>query len=452
MNEVIAGLDIGTTNVRAVVWRLDANGLLDILAAKEVACEGLKKGLVMNLSQTAHAINIALETVADEAEITIGSINVNVSGTVITNVIKKGSATRSSNGKVFTVEDVRRLTSDVEKGIHLPGYEVLHSTPQEYRIPDRGSNIPDPVGNIGVSFETDIHVILSSEDEFRNLRASFDESDFSAVEIEHRVFSPIACAMSCLSEEEIEEGVAIVDIGGGLTEVAIYHNKILRHTAVIPYGGNDITKDIQEGCGIKPQMARAVKEGYGIALPDEVKANEVVLVPGTANRPAKDVSLKNVAIIMHERLNEIAALVTAEIHNSGFERKLSSGIVLTGASAEIFQLTDLFKIVSGFDTRIGRPVEKLGSVPNSIVKSPSFATAVGLVWRGYKEIDFRSTRYGFIKPASKPKSKSVVATPIVEPTISNTTVVDKQGFWQRFVDKAAKVINDTDDLKGKDDI
>ena len=153
--EIIAGLDIGTTHVRAVVGQLDAYGRLDILAATQVACDGLKKGLVMNLSQTAHAINTALKTVGDESEIDILSVNVNVSGTLVKNVTKKGSATRASEGKTFKVEDVYRLISDVEKGIHLPGYEVLHSTPQEYRIPDRGANIHDPVGNIGVSFETD---------------------------------------------------------------------------------------------------------------------------------------------------------------------------------------------------------------------------------------------------------------------------------------------------------
>ena len=314
--EVVVGLDIGTSNVRAVVGELLPSGQLDIRGVAEVPCFGMSKGLVMNSPETTRAINTALIEVARQSGCdNILSVNVNVSGTLLRQVVKKGTATRSSEGKTIRIEDVRRLISDVEKGLQHPGFEVLHATPQEYRISDRATNIADPVGNIGVNLETDVHIILNSEEEFMHLQASINETTFKNIEIEHRVFSPVAAALACLSEDETEEGVALVDIGGGVTEIAIYHNKILRHTAVIPCGGDNITKDIQQGCGIRPQYAKLVKEQFGMAFQSEVNDNELVVVPGLGNRPGKEVSLKNVAIIMEARLKEIAAMANPNCPN-----------------------------------------------------------------------------------------------------------------------------------------
>jgi cell division protein FtsA len=248
----------------------------------------------------------------------------------------------------------------------------------------------DPVGMSGVRLEADFHIITAQTNAINNVNKCVRRA---GLEIENLILEPLASSLSVLSEEEKEAGICLVDIGGGTTDIAIFHENIIRHTAVIPFGGNIITSDIKQGCLVMHHQAELLKTKFGKAIAEEANPNEIVSIPGLKNRPPKEISLKNLAHIIEARLEEIIELIHAEIITSGYENKLAGGIILTGGGAQMACLKQLVEYMTGMEARIGYPNEHLGKSKIDAVKSPMFATTLGLVLSGYKALDERENRY-----------------------------------------------------------
>jgi cell division protein FtsA len=279
--------------------------------------------------------------------------------------------------------DIDTLIEDMHKLVMQPGEEIIHVIPQEY-IVDKEQGIKDPIGMAGISLEANFHIITGQITAAKNINKCVVKSGMT---VEDLILEPLASAEAVLSEEEKEAGIALVDIGGGTTDVAIFQDGIIRHTAVIPLGGNIITEDVKEGCSIISNQAEALKVKFGSALASENKDEEVVSIPGLRGRNPKEITLKNLASIIQARVEEIVEHVFYEIQNSGYEKKLIGGIVLTGGGAQLKHIAQIFEFLTGMDTRIGLPNEHLASNVPEELGSPLFATGIGLVIKGLQNAD-----------------------------------------------------------------
>jgi cell division protein FtsA len=388
-NKIVVGLDIGTTKICAIVGRKNEYGKLEILGIGKAVSEGVIRGMVTNINLTVAAIEKAIKEASDQANIDIGLVNVGIAGQHIKSSIHHHGITRITNDEEISVEDVNRLTNEMYKIVMPFGNEIIHVMPQIYTV-DYVDNIKDPVGMTGVRLEADFHVITANTNAIKNINRCIQKSDLS---IDNLILEPIASSLSVLSEEEKEAGVCIVDIGGGTTDIAIFYDNIIRHTAVIPFGGDIITNDIKLGCNVMHKYAEELKVKYGSALSGEAKSNVVYTVQGLRDRPAKEISAKSLASIIQARMEEIIELVHSEILYSGYEDKLAGGIVITGGGSQLANLKQLFEYMTGLHTRIGHPNEHLGKSVTEVVKSPMYATAVGLVLAGFWSIDKRENHY-----------------------------------------------------------
>lgn len=312
-----------------------------------------------------------------------------IAGQHIRSSIEHGSIMRENDDNEITIEDVNRLMNDMYKIVIPPGSEIIHVMPQDYYV-DYEDGIKDPVGMSGVRLEADFHIITAQTNAINNINKCIRRA---GLEIEHMVLEPLASSLSVLSDEEKEAGVCLVDIGGGTTDIAIFHENIIRHTAVIPFGGNIITQDIKQGCLVMQHQAELLKTKFGRAIAEEASPNEIVSIPGLRNRPPKEISLKNLAHIIEARMQEIIEIVHSEIITSGFENRLAGGIVITGGGAQLQNIKQLFEYMTGMDSRVGYPNEHLGKSKIEAVKSPMFATTVGLVLCGFRALDERENVY-----------------------------------------------------------
>ncbi|MBB6612036.1 cell division protein FtsA [Pontibacter sp. Tf4] len=408
-DKIVVGLDIGTTKVCALVGRRNEFGKLEILGMGKAASEGVVRGMVSNIDKTVEAIVKAVKQAEAQADINIGIVNVGIAGQHIKSLQHNGSITRQVADNEITVEDVKRLTNDMYRLVIPPGSEIIHVMPQEYKV-DYEEGIVDPVGMSGVRLEGDFHIITAQTNAINNISKCIQRA---GLVMDQLILEPLASCMSVLSEEEKEAGVALVDIGGGTTDIAIFKDNIIRHTAVLPFGGNIITSDIKQGCMVMQNQAEQLKVKFGKAIADEASENEIVSIPGLRDRTPKEISLKNLAYIIEARMEEIVELVYAEIVRSGYASSLAAGIVITGGGAQLQNLVQLVEYISGMDTRIGYPNEHLGKSKIDAVKSPMYATSVGLVLAGYHSIDQRGAerieevpeRKEYQKPAAKAGNK-----------------------------------------------
>ncbi|MBX9850561.1 MAG: cell division protein FtsA [Cytophagaceae bacterium] len=387
--KIVVGLDIGTTKICAIVGRQNEYGKLEILGMGKAVSEGVIRGMVTNISLTVEAIQKAIKEAGDQSGIDIRVVNVGIAGQHIKSSMHHGSITRSTTEGEITVEDVNRLTNDMYKTVMPFGSEIIHVMPQDYTV-DYESGIKDPVGMQGVRLEADFHVITAHTNAIQNINRCIRRA---GLEIENLILEPLASSIAALSDEEKEAGVVLVDIGGGTTDVAIFHDSIIRHTAVIPFGGNIITQDIKQGCNVMQNQAELLKIKFGKAIAEEASANEIVSIPGLRNRPPKEISIRNLAHIIQARMEEIVEMVHSEIIHSGYENKLAGGIVITGGGSQLQFIKQLFEYMIGMDARIGYPNEHLGKSKMEIIKSPMYATGVGLVLTGFRALDDRENKY-----------------------------------------------------------
>jgi cell division protein FtsA len=388
-DKFIVGLDIGTTKICAVVGRKNEFGKLEVLGMGKAVSDGVIRGIVTNIDKTVNAIQKAVSDASDMAEVDIANVIVGIAGQHIKSTIHHGSIIRANYGEEITVEDVHRLSSDMENIVVPPGNSIIHVMPQDYTV-DYEPGIKDPVGISGSRLEADFHIITAHSTAINNINRCVKRANLNSKEM---ILEPLASSLSVLSDLDKEAGVCLVDIGGGTTDIAIFHDGIIRHTAVIPLGGNIITTDIKDGCMVLHNQAELLKTKFGRAIPEEANPNEIVSIPGLRNRPPKEISIKNLASIIHARMEEIIDYVQSELVVSGYYKKLAGGIVLTGGGSQLQGATQLFEYLTGLDTRIGYPNEHLGKCRVEEIKSPMYATSVGLVLAGFKSFDDREDLY-----------------------------------------------------------
>lgn len=390
-DKIVVGLDIGTTKICALVGRKNEFGKLEILGMGKAVSEGVVRGIVSNIDKTVDAIRRAIRQAEEMSGINIGVVNVGIAGQHIKSLQHNGSITRASADSEITQEDVERLTGDMYRLVTPPGSQIIHVMPQDYKV-DYEEGIMDPVGMSGVRLEGNFHIITAQSTAINNINKCVTKA---GLEIDNLILEPLSSSMSVLSDEEKEAGVALIDIGGGTTDLAIFKDGIIRHAAVLPFGGNIVTSDIKLGCQVMQNQAEQLKVKFGKAIAEEASDYEIVSIPGLRDRAPKEISLKNLAYIIEARMEEIIELVYAEIQRTGHADKLAAGIVLTGGGSQLQNLVQLTEYVTGLDTRIGYPNEHLGKSKIEAVKSPMFATTVGLVLAGYRSLDERLNRNNY---------------------------------------------------------
>ncbi|MEZ4885442.1 MAG: cell division protein FtsA [Chitinophagales bacterium] len=374
-NTIVAALDIGTTKICAIVARLTDYGRIEVLGVGKAASEGVRRGVISNIDKTVSAIQEAVEEAKRRSGIDFTNVYVGIAGQHIKSQKHRGYLMRNHDEQEIDMHDIERLVTDMHKLRLNPGEQIIHVLPQEFTI-DGQANIKDPIGMSGVRLEADFHVITGQTAAINNINRCVEKAGLRVAGL---ILEPLASASAVLNEEELEAGVALVDIGGGTTDIAIFQEGIIRHTAVIPLGGNIVTEDIKEGCMVMEDQAEKLKVKFGCALVSESQENAVVSIPGIRGRSTKEISVRNLSHIIQARMEEILEHVYFEIRRSGFENKLIGGIVATGGGARLKFLDFLTQFVSGMDARVGLPSEHLVNPNYRDLNDPMYATAVGLI-------------------------------------------------------------------------
>lgn len=404
-SEIVVALDIGTTKVCAIAGYRNQHGRLEILGIGKVASEGVLRGVVSNIEKTVKAISEAVQAAERMAQREFKIVHVGIAGQHIKSLQHRGILTRDNDHMEISQRDIDRLVNDMHKLVLPPGDKILHVIPQEYTV-DNEQGILDPIGMSGIRLEANFHIITGQITASNNIHRCVERS---GLKVANMTLEPIASAVSVLSEEEKEAGVALVDIGGGTTDITIFQDGIIRHTAVVPFGGNVITKDIKEGCNVMTLQAEKLKVRFGSALAEEVYDNRIITIPGLKGRPPKEISEKNLARIIQARVEEILDYVVWEIRRSGFERKLIGGIVLTGGGALLNHIDKLTAFHTGYPTRIGTPIEHLAHGYTEQLSSPIFSTAIGLLMKGVQDVES-----GRIRQVVEKEVEQTASTPVEE--------------------------------------
>ena len=431
--DLVVALDIGTTKVCAIAGRKNEHGKLEILGVGKVDSVGVMRGVVTNIEKTVNAIHEAVSSAERMAKTKFTHVHVGIAGQHIKSLQHRGILTRDNDHTEISQKDIQRLMNDMHKLVLPPGDKILHVIPQEYTV-DNEQGITDPIGMSGVRLEANFHIITGQISATNNIHRCVERT---TLKVESMTLEPIASAVAVLSEEEKEAGIALVDIGGGTTDITIFQEGIIRHTAVIPFGGNVITSDIKEGCTVMQHQAEALKVKFGAAMSEEVYDNRIITIPGIKGRDYKEISEKNLARIIQARMEEIFDYVVWEIRRSGYERKLIGGIVLTGGGALLRDIEKLCEFHTGMSTRIGVPIEHLGHGYTEQVASPIFSTAIGLLLNGiaFEEENVRS------RPLveEKPIVETVIETVKFDnPIVDEKTQPQQGGKWLESIFKKTK--------------
>ncbi len=376
--DLVVALDIGTTKVCALAGRKNEHGKLEIIGVGKVDSVGVMRGVVTNIEKTVNAIYEAISGAERMSKTKFTRVHVGIAGQHIKSLQHRGILTRDNDHTEISQKDIQRLVNDMFKLVLPPGDKILHVIPQEFTV-DNEQGIVDPIGMSGVRLEANFHIITGQISATNNIHRCVERT---GLKVESMTLEPIASAHAVLSDEEKEAGIALVDIGGGTTDITIFYEGIIRHTAVIPFGGNVITSDIKEGCAVMQHQAEQLKVKFGSALSDEVYDNRIITIPGIKGRDYKEISEKNLSRIIQARMEEIFDYVVWEIRRSGYERKLIGGIVLTGGGALMKDIEKLCEFHTGMTARIGIPVEHLGHGYLEQVASPIYSTAIGLLMNG----------------------------------------------------------------------
>ena len=389
---VIAGLDLGTTKVCAVIAEQVDNNL-NILGFGVAPSEGLNRGLVANISKTAEAITEAMNIALNRAGLQVKEVNVGVAGEHITSLRHRNYVTISNPEKEINQQDLDRLRADVQT-IRIPSdRQILHIIPEEYSVDHQGG-IDDPIGMCGSRLEAVNHVVLASIPAIQNIKKSVERAGYFVKEY---VLQPIASSFAVLEDNEKDLGVLLIDIGGGTTDIAIFHRKAIKHTKVIGVAGNQVTNDIRETLGIVTADAEKLKKEYGFATEHAIIRDEDIFIRGVGGRGNVKIPLSLLTQIISVRMKELFSIIDNELRHAGFKNKIKAGVVLTGGGSLLKGCTELAEEVFGMPTRIGVPLD-LGSGLSGEVESPEFATVAGLI-RGIP--GSRSEQFTTVKTTSK---------------------------------------------------
>ncbi|MDO4228882.1 MAG: cell division protein FtsA [Capnocytophaga sp.] len=450
------GLDIGTTKIVAMVGAKNEYGKIQILGYGQSKSEGINKGVVHNITKTTQSILEAIRDAEEKTGLQIKNVVVGIAGQHILSRSHSDYIIRPDAEKIIDLEDLEQLKQQVYRIGLTPGQKIIHALPQEYKVDDQG-DIREPIGMIGSRLDASFHLVIGQVNSIKSITRCVE---LSGLEFTGLTLEPLASASSVLSDEEKDVGVALVDIGGGTTDVAIFKDGIIRHTAVIPMGGNIITEDIKEGCAILGRQAEMLKVEFGSAWPGENRDNEIVSIPGIKGKEPKEITLKNLSKIIHARVSEIIGMVFNTIKSYGHEehkKKLIAGIVLTGGGSQLKHIVQLVEYITGMDTRIGYPNEHLASNSDVKVTSPIYATSIGLVMSAidYEAEEAIRQKMEEIKEVSVPISEPINIT---APTTQTVSTLDEEEaeteekskktsrtFWDKFNSKIKELLDSGDD-------
>lgn len=374
----IVGLDIGTTKIACIVGEKMPNGKIEIRGYGKTESTGVKRGMVFNIEETVDAIKRAVAQASEQSKVEIKSVNVGIAGHHIKSLQHRGILIRENADVQISDQELDKLKLDMYKIGISPGEEIINVIPQEYIVDDE-PGVRHPKGMLGNKLEANFHVIIGQTSAVKNIVKCIE---LAGLKMENMILEPIASAAAVLGEDEKEAGVAIVDIGGGTTDIAVFYDSIIYHTAVIPFGGNIITEDIRQGCSIIKKHAEEIKVKFGSAVASENSDDEVVSIPGIRGRDPKEISFKNLASIIQARLEEIFDLVNFEIQKVNSEHKLIAGIVLTGGGSMMKHIRQLAEFKTGLEVRLGYPNEYLANETAEDLASPLYSTGIGLVIEG----------------------------------------------------------------------
>ncbi|WP_103327484.1 cell division protein FtsA [Bacteroidetes bacterium endosymbiont of Geopemphigus sp.] len=454
VEKIAVGLDIGTTKIVAMLGRKNEHGKIEILGMGRAKSRGVHRGVVNNITQTIDSINEAVREAERNSGLKIHQVIVGIAGQHIRSLEHSDYITREDFEEVIAQEDLRRLIGQVHKLVMLPGEEIIHVLPQEYKV-DSQAEVREPMGMYGSRLEANFHVVLGQTSSIRNIGRCVKAVglNLSAITLE-----PLASAEAVLSREEKEAGVALVDIGGGTTDIAIFKDNIIRHTAVIPFGGNIITEDIKEGCFIIKRQAELLKVKFGSAWPGENKETEIVSIPGLRGREPREISLKRLSQIINARVKEIIEQVYMEIQNYGHEdqkKRLIGGLVLTGGGSKLKHLRQLAEYITGVDTRIGYASEHLSNGKDHNLNNPEYTTAIGLVMKGFEkseenqEITTNNSKESVSVYEENLKGTRKISrrkpTEISEENLLKKKAIERsKSFLENWADKFRQILNDSE--------
>jgi cell division protein FtsA len=381
---VIVGLDIGTTKVVAIAGRKNEFGKLEVLGFGKAESAGVSHGVVLNIEQCIRSIEQAMEKcLASNPDLDIKEVYVGIAGQHIKSLQTRGDRVRTKVDEEIGKEDIELLVRDQYKTYIPAGDQIIDIVPQDF-IVDATHNVLDPIGMSGVKIGANFHIITGDRNAIRNIKRCVEKAELN---IRDLVLQPLASAAAVMNDEDLEAGVAIVDIGGGTTDMAVFYDGILKHTAVIPYAGVNITNDIRNGLGVLRAQAEQMKVQFGMALADEANANAYITIPGLRGLPAKEISVKNLAHIIQARMQEILDYVMYHLKQIDLDKRLHGGIILTGGGAQLKHLIQLTEYITGLGARIGVPGEHLAGGHAESLMNPSYSTCIGLILRGYHDYE-----------------------------------------------------------------
>ncbi len=389
-NPIIVGLDIGTTKVVAIAGRKNSFGKLEILGFGKAESAGVSHGVVMNIDQCIKSIEEAIHRCLDSNKaLEINEVYVGIAGQHIKSIQTRGDRVRINADDIITKEDIDLLVRDQYKTYIPAGDQIIDIIPQEFTV-DNTAAVLDPIGMSGVKLGANFHIITGDRNAIRNIKRCVDKSNLKTRDL---VLQPLASAAAVMNEEDLEAGVAIVDIGGGTTDMAVFYDGMLKHTAVIPYAGVNISNDIRNGLGVLKAQAEQMKVQFGTALAEEANANAYITIPGLRGLPPKEISVKNLAHIIQARMTEILDYVVYHLKQIGLEKQLYGGIILTGGGAQLKNIIQLTEYVTGLGARLGYPNEHLAGGHAESLNNPMYATCIGLILRGYHDYEMGRLRF-----------------------------------------------------------
>ncbi len=387
---IIVGLDIGTTKIAAIAGRKNEYGKLEILGYGRTDSSGVDHGMVMNIEQCMQSIQIAIENcMVNNPKLSIKEVYVGIAGRHIKSLQTRGEHVRTKADDMIQKQDIDKLIQDQFKTFIPAGDQIIDIIPQDFTIDGHGG-ILDAKGRTGVKIGANFHIITGDKNAIRNINRCVKDS---GLELSDLVLQPLASSAAVMSAEELEAGVAIVDIGGGTTDLAIWYDGILKHTAVIPYAGVNVTMDIKNGLNVLKAQAEQLKVQFGSALSNEAPLNEFITIPGIKNAPPREISTKNLAHIIESRMEEIMEYVVFHLRQVGLEKKLGGGIILTGGGSQLKHLKQLTEFLTGYSARLGHPNEHLASGYDSELDKPIYATCIGLILRGFDDFENNNLRF-----------------------------------------------------------
>ncbi|MEF9931100.1 MAG: cell division protein FtsA [Bacteroidales bacterium] len=393
MRNLIAAIDLGTTKVVCLVGEKTTGGI-KIIAFSQAPSKGVMRGEVVNIQHVLDSMTPTIKEVESTIGEKINEVFVGIAGQNIRCATNGSQTIRPNPEELISTDEIESLTRSMYGTFCQGDEEVLHAIPQSYNIDDF-MGVNEPIGMIGKQISASFKLFIGKKN---SAQYSNNVIKRAGLKLKELVLEPLASAMAILSEEEMEVGVAMVDIGGGTSDLLIIQDNIIRHAAVIPFGGNSITEDIRIGCGISTKHAEQLKIDHGSCFSAYAPENKRIVIPGLGGRESREISFKLLANIIEARVSEIMEAIDYEIEKSGYKKLIKGGLVLTGGSSQIANICQLSNLITGLETRIAVPDMVTASDSVTDIYKPTFSTAIGLILKGFDRMEREGSVYNTTTP------------------------------------------------------